>query len=90
MLLKHAEKKYIIFSVSKFNGFLLINLENSFNGICKTKGRAFLTTKEHHEGIGLSSIQASVDKYDGIFKTEVNEKVFKSEITIPIPPKKDI
>ena len=87
---KAGQNKYIIFSVSKFNGFLLINLVNSFNGICKTKGRAFLTTKEHHEGIGLSSIQASVDKYDGIFKTEVNEKVFKSEITIPIPPKKDI
>lgn len=84
---KSEQNKYIIFNVSKFNGFLLINLENSFNGVCKTKGRAFLTTKEHHEGIGLSSIQASVNKYDGIFKTEVNDKIFKSEITIPIPQK---
>lgn len=87
---KAEQNKYIIFSVSKFNGFLLINLENSFDGVCKTKGKAFLTTKEHHEGIGLSSIQASVDKYDGVFKTEAQDKIFKSEITIPIPQKKDI
>lgn len=87
---KAEQNKYIIFSVSKFNGFLLINSENSFDGVCKTKGRAFLTTKENHEGIGLSSIQASVDKYDGVFKTEANDNIFKSEITIPIPQKKDI
>ncbi len=86
---KAEQNKYIIFSVSKFNEFLLINLENSFDGICKIKGRAFLTTKEHHEGIGLSSIQTSVDKYDGVFKTEANDNIFRSEITIPIPQKKD-
>lgn len=84
---KSEQNKFIIFNVSKFNGFLLINLENSFNGVCKTKGRTFLTTKEHHEGIGLSSIRASVGKYDGIFKAEVNDKVFRSEITIPMPQK---
>lgn len=80
--------KYIKFSLSRYNGFLLIDLENSFDGIYEKNGNKFMSTKKQHNGVGLSSISTSVDKYDGFFSAKENGNIFKSEITIPIPLKR--
>lgn len=47
-----------------------------------------MSTKKQHNGVGLSSISTSVDKYDGFFSAKESGNIFKSEITIPIPLKR--
>lgn len=79
--------KYIKFSLRRYHGFLIIDLENSFNGVCEKAGNKFKSTKKQHNGVGLSSIYASVEKYDGLFSVNAEGNIFKSEITIPIPLK---
>lgn len=59
--------KYIKFSLSRYNGFLLIDLENSFDGIYKKSGNKFMSTKKQHNGVGLSSIAASVGSMTDFF-----------------------
>lgn len=80
--------KYIKFYLSRYNGFLLIDLENSFDGIYEKSGTKFMSTKKQHNGVGLSSIATSVEKYNGYFSAKENGNIFKSEITIPIPLKR--
>lgn len=80
--------KYIKFSLSRYHGFLIIDLENSSDGICEKVGNKLKSTKKQHNGVGLSSIYASVEKYDGLFSVNADGNIFKSEITIPIPLKR--
>lgn len=82
---KVKTNKYIKMEISKYNNFVIINFENSFDGIYLLNGKKLISTKKRHEGIGLSSIKTSVEKYDGIFETEIGGKIFKAEITIPMP-----
>lgn len=82
---KTENGKYINFSLSRYNGFILIDMENIFNGVCEKTGNKFKSTKKQHEGVGLSSISTSVNKYNGFLSTNVDENIFKVEITIPIP-----
>lgn len=85
---KVENNKYIKFSLSRYNGFLLIDLENSFDGIYKKSENKFMSTKNQHNGVGLSIITASLNKYDGYISAKGSGNVFKSEITIPIPLKR--
>ncbi len=81
---KVTDKKYIEMSISRVNDFILINLENSYNGVIKTENKNLVSTKPNHSGIGLKSVKYSVEKYDGVFITNYNDKTFRAEITLPI------
>lgn len=85
---KVENNKYIKFSLSRYNGFLLIDLENSFDGVYKKIKNRFVSTKKQHNGVGISSIITSVEKYNGYFSADGDENIFKSEITVPIPLKR--
>ncbi|MGN0594694.1 MAG: ATP-binding protein, partial [Hominimerdicola sp.] len=79
------ERRFIKLYMKKINGFIIINMENSFdNDIIKSKDK-ILSTKDNHIGVGLSIIDDTVKKYDGLFITEPKDGVFNAEITIPIP-----
>lgn len=82
---KNDGKKFIKMDIGRFNDFLIINMENSYNGLVRKHKKKYLSTKTNHDGVGLKSIQSSVEKYDGIFITKHNDVVFTSEITIPMP-----
>lgn len=77
-------KKYIEMSITRVNDFILINIENSFNGVLKTENKNLLSTKPNHSGVGLKSVKFSVEKYEGVFMTNYNSKSFRAEITLPI------
>ncbi len=81
---KVTDKKYIEMSMSRVNDFILINLENSYNGVIKTENKNLISTKPNHSGVGLKSVKYSVEKYDGVFITNYNDKTFRAEITLPI------
>lgn len=81
---KLAGKKYIEMSITRVNDFILINIENSYNGILKTENKKLISTKPNHSGVGLKSVKFSVEKYEGVFMTNYNSKSFRAEITLPI------
>ena len=81
---KKAEGKYIVFEISQVNGFILITEKNSFNGKIKRNNGMILSSKKNHTGVGLSIIKSTVEKYKGLFTSNIENKTFCIEITIPI------
>ncbi len=82
---KVNEDKYISMDISRRNDFLLINIENSYNGVIIKNKDVYTSTKPDHDGMGLKSVQLVVEKYDGVFMTSYNEIDFRAEITLFLP-----
>jgi sensor histidine kinase regulating citrate/malate metabolism len=61
-----------------------IMVENSFNGICNEEDGIYYSHKRDNqrEGIGLSSVKAVCEKYDGRTLIEVNDNVWKSSALV--------
>lgn len=80
------KKRKIFFVMNKVNGFIIVNMENTYNSdeYNKMRENSLNTTKENHMGVGLSVIKKTVEKYDGLFNVIPNEKKFVVEITMPI------
>lgn len=67
---KNEENKYIFLRMKFDRGNLIINLENTYNGILvKDKTNRLITTKKDvdNHGIGLESVYRTVKKYNGMF-----------------------
>lgn len=79
---KVSDGKYIAMDISRRNDFLLINIENSFNGVIIKDKDVFTSTKPDHDGVGLKSVKLVVEKYDGVFMTSYNAVAFRAEITL--------
>ncbi len=79
-----TEERFIRILIGRVNGFYVICFENSFNGCVKKRFDSIISTKESHEGVGLSIIQASAEKYSGTFNVFNDDKTFKVEILLPI------
>lgn len=76
---------FIKFEIKKVNGFLLVTVKNSYAGGLLTQKGKILSSKPKHEGLGLSIIRSTAEKYNGLFVTEYTDAVFSAELTIPIP-----
>lgn len=83
---KNIEEKdrYILFEIGKVNGFVLINVKNSFNGKIKKSNGEIISSKRNHTGVGLSIIKSTVEKYRGLFLSSTSGNMFKIEITLPL------
>lgn len=81
------KSRFINFNMEKVNDFIVLSVENSYEGKVIGKNEKILSTKKNHNGIGLGIIKSTVEKYNGVFKTKYDKNVFRSEITIPIPNK---
>ncbi len=79
-----AEEKHIVFEISQVNGFILVTEKNSFNGKIKRNNGMILSSKKNHTGVGLSIIKSTVEKYKGLLISNIKDKTFCIEITIPI------
>lgn len=80
--------KFISFSVSRREKWLIINVENSFNGEMSEKNGGFDTVKKDvfSHGLGLKSIKRIIESVPGaIFKAEPDtaEKVFHTSLIFP-------
>ena len=69
------QKKYIHISSHKKQDFLLIEIENSFDGNAHFK-----------EGIGLSNIRWTAQKYDGTIDITTTNTTFCLSILLVISP----
>ena len=83
---KKVNVKEISLSVSKKLNFVVINCENTYDGIIEfDKNRNIKTRKNYKHGYGLKIIKEIVKKYDGEIDIDFNDKKFF--ITIMLPEK---
>ena len=82
--LPENERK-IWFAVTRHNYFLLICTENTFKNIKLDENHKYKSTKSDHQGVGLTNIRKTVEKYEGNFITHTEDGIFKTEILIQIP-----
>ncbi len=85
--LTSVNERFIDFSMSQVNGFIIINIQNSCDNDPVSKNGRFVSTKKNHKGIGLSIVSTAVEKYNGLFITDYQNNTFTVEITIPVPVK---
>lgn len=82
----NLDKKNITLSIYRLYDMLRIDISNSCNNRLVTNNKKeFVSTKENHDGLGLSIIRNTVEKYDGIMEISINNSICKVSIAIPIP-----
>ncbi len=80
------EKRFHSLTIQMEHGnCLYIVSSNSFDGIVKKKNTAYLSTQKGGSGIGLSSIAAIADKYQGIAQFSHTERDFICNIVLKNP-----
>ncbi|MGN1277827.1 MAG: ATP-binding protein [Floccifex sp.] len=77
------EKRWIRFNLESKMGFVIIHVVNPYTEIITESHNSFRTTKKNHLGIGITNVQNTVEKYDGIFEIDTSDKLFDISITIP-------
>ena len=81
-------QRHMEVSVSQVKGSLSIMVQNPYEGKVTRNGSGqILTNKQDrlNHGIGLSSVQRSVDKYNGELLTDYGEGIFKATVLL-YPP----
>lgn len=71
--------KKISMIISYRNNSLIYSLSNSTNGHLVKNGRFFKTSKNNYgeHGLGLSNIERTVEKYNGILNIQHEDNMFK-------------
>lgn len=85
MLIEDKEKRLIHVTVSQVNDFVMIRIENYYEGELKTDGDNYLTTKndKKYHGYGIKSIRYTADRYDGAVYINTDNNWFDIKIAIP-------
>lgn len=86
MRISDKEKRLIHVTVSQANGFVMIRIENYFEGTLRTDGEDFISTKldKSHHGYGIKSVKYTADRYDGAVHINTDNNWFDIKIAIPI------
>ena len=84
--IEEKEKRLIHVSVSEFKSFVMIHIENCYEGTLKMDNGSYLTTKKNKEahGYGIKSIVYTVERYGGVVDARADDNWFKLKILIPI------
>lgn len=84
--LEDPARRTIYLNVHTEKGFLLIRMENPFDGELRFKNGLPLTTSgdEENHGFGMTSIRLIVEKYGGCVNTRVENHVFYLNILFPL------
>lgn len=61
---------------------VIITIDNSFEGDIFKENDIFLSSKRNGHGIGLTSVQAVAQKYDGISNFEYSGNVFRASVML--------
>lgn len=81
------EKRLIRMNVLAQKGFLVIRVENYFDGVLQLNGGIPSTTKQDQDyhGFGIKSIRYTAEKYGGSMKLSTQENWFRLNLLIPLP-----
>ena len=63
---------------------LFITIDNSHSGRITKSGDAFMSSKREGEGIGISSVKAIAQKYEGEARFDAEDGVFKASVMLRI------
>lgn len=77
--------KFIRLRITEKNGKIFIRMENSFEKVVMQKDGKYLSTKVGRncaEGIGISSVKAAAEKYNGITNFSHDQNVFTASILL--------
>lgn len=73
--------RYIRLSALYKGNFLVITIDNSFDGIIIKKDDTYYSRKRNHEeGIGISTIRSVVSKYNGVAEFKYSRNQFETSI----------
>ncbi len=79
------EQRWIRMSVlSRHAYYLYIVTSNSFSGHVRFRNGRYFSTRRNGTGLGLSSIQASVERYGGTARFSHHGNVFYMDIMLPL------
>ena len=80
------EKRLIHLTVSQHNGFVMIRIENYYEGTLIREGKDYVTTKDDKKlhGYGIKSIKYTADKYGGAVNINTEDSWFDIKIVIPM------
>lgn len=80
------EQRNVCLTLKQFNSFIAISISNPISDVPEKVGAVYKTTKENHDGIGLTNVKNAVKRYNGEFNATVdgNRFVVKAVISIPI------
>ncbi|WP_066051110.1 ATP-binding protein [Robertmurraya korlensis] len=83
--IEDEEKRLIHVSLFSQKDFLMIRIENYFEGELELEGDLPATTKEdsYYHGYGLKSIRYAVQKYGGVVNVDQKDSWFELKILIP-------
>lgn len=86
----NRDMRYIKLSMKRKNNFLLLEVENSFDGILKTEKDGFPQTKKEADlpeilmehGVGLRNVKEIAERYLGTMDIKVKGNVFKVTVML--------
>ncbi|MDR3315109.1 MAG: GHKL domain-containing protein [Coriobacteriales bacterium] len=76
------DKRFIKITSKVDKGRLTLVIDNSFDGTYRVKNGEFYSRKREGKGIGIASVRAVVEKYDGSMKYEVANGVFMTSLYV--------
>ncbi len=88
---RQTEEKRLDVSIELQQGFLRIQIENSYNGKLEKRHQKMFTTKraEGLHGIGLENVRKIVEKYDGIMEMCPDRNIFRTTLILYMSEIKD-
>lgn len=83
---KEEQPKSIRLQIVLKKYFLIIDVENSFDGQIAYENGRYLSTKKDvaYSGIGLSNVESIVDRYEGMMDISHQLKEFRVQIMLPV------
>lgn len=84
--LEQADNRILCIDMHYDRGILLLRIENTFDGVIKTRDGRYATRKKNPElhGIGIKNIQKIVEKYNGEQKIIVKDQRFRTDVILYI------
>ncbi len=77
-------EKFITVSAALAGEYIIITVDNSYEGSILKENNTFLSSKRNGEGIGITSVQAVSDKYYGESKFEFSDQIFRSSVMLKL------
>ena len=77
-----SEQRFIKIKAMMNGQKIIIAVDNSYEGEIRKEGEGFLSSKREGRGIGITSVEAVVNKYRGQAKFEYKEHVFMASIIL--------
>ena len=87
--IEDKQKRLVHITISQVKSFVMIRIQNYYEGKLIENGDYVLTTKKNAEshGYGLKSIKYSVNRYGGVLKIQSDNNWFEVKVLIPIVEK---